>query len=50
MQSHSDNFIHLYNNEILDLFDPELQLKDTESVIKNKSKELLSKLEKFRQY
>ena len=44
----SDNCIHLYNVEILDLFDPELQLTDTESGIKNKLKELLSKFKKFK--
>ena len=48
----SDNFIHLYKVEILNLSDPELKLKDKESPIKNKLKELLSKLKslKFRQY
>ena len=34
----SDNCIHVYNVEILNLFDPEIQLKDTESTIKNKLK------------
>ena len=48
----SDNFIHLYKVEILNLSYPELKLKDKESPIKNKLKELLSKLKslKFRQY
>ena len=32
----SGNCIHLYNFEILNLFDPELQLKNIESAIKNK--------------
>ena len=40
--------IHLYNVKILNLFYPELQLKDTESVIKNKLNELLSKFKKFK--
>ena len=49
MQSKSsDNCIHLYNVEILNLFEPELQLKDTKSAIKNKLKELLSKFKKFK--
>ena len=41
VQSNSfDNCILLYNIEILDLFDPELQFKDTEFAIKNKFKDL----------
>ena len=44
----SDNCIHLYNVEILNLFDPELQLINTKPIIKNKLKELLSKLKKFK--
>ena len=44
----SDNCIYLNNVEILNLFDPELQLKDLESPIKNKLKELLSKLKTFK--
>ena len=49
MQSKSsDNCMHLYNVEILNLFEPELQLKDTKSAIKNKLKELLSKFKKFK--
>ena len=44
----SDNCIHLYHVEILNLFDPELQLKDTESAIKTKLKELISKFRKFK--
>ena len=36
------NCVHHYNVEILNIFDPELQLINTESVIKNKLKELLS--------
>ena len=34
-----------YNVEISSYFNPELQLKDTESAIKNKLQKLLSKLE-----
>ena len=49
MQSKSsDNCMQLYNVEILNLFEPELQLKDTKSAIKNKLKELLSKFKKFK--
>ena len=36
-----------YNVEILNLFGPELQLINTRPVIKNKLKELLSKLKNF---
>ena len=49
MQSNfSGNFIHYYNVEILNLFDPELQLTNTKPVIKNKLNKLLSELEKFK--
>ena len=49
MQSNSsDNCIHHYNVEISNLFDPELQLINTKSVIKNKLKELLNWLKKFK--
>ena len=44
----SDNCIHHYNIEILNLFDPELQLSNTKPVIKNKLRELLNGLKKFR--
>ena len=37
-----------YNVEILNSFNPELQLKDTESAIKNKLKKLLTKLRGFK--
>ena len=45
-------YIHCYNIEILNLFDQELQLINTKLMIKNKLKELLSELKKFkvRQY
>ena len=36
----SDNYTHPYNVEILNLFDPKLQLKDTESAIKKQIKEI----------
>ena len=49
MQSDSsDNCIHHYNVEILNLFDPELQLINTKPKIKNKLKELLSELKKLK--
>ena len=44
----SDNCIHHYNVEILNLFDTELQLINTKPMIKNKLKEFLSELEKFK--
>ena len=43
VQSNSyDNCMHHYNVEILNVFDPELQLINTKQVIKNKLKELLN--------
>ena len=49
MQSNSSgNCIHHYNVEILNLFDPVLQLLNTKPVIKNKLKELLIELKKFK--
>ena len=44
----SDNCVHHYNVEILNLADPELQLINNKPVIKNKLKELLSELKKFK--
>ena len=44
----SDNCVHHYNVDILNLFDPQLQLLNTKSMIKNKLKELLSELKKFK--
>ena len=44
----SDNCIHLYNVEILNIFYPELQLINTKPVIKNKLKEMLSEFKKFK--
>ena len=47
-----DKCIHHYNDEILNLFDPEIQLINTKAMIKNKIWALLNDLEKFkfRQY
>ena len=48
MQSSSSyNCLHHYNIEILNLFDPDLQLIKTKLMIKNKLKELLNELKKF---
>ena len=44
----SDNCIHLCNVEILKIFNPELQLVNTKPMIKNRLKELLSELKKFK--
>ena len=44
----SDNCVHQYNVEILNIFDPELQLINTKPMIKNKLKELLSEMRKFK--
>ena len=49
MQSNSsDNCVHHYNVEILNLFDPELKLINTKPMIKNKVKKLLSELKKLK--
>ena len=49
MQSNfSDKYVHGQNVEILNLFDPELQVIKTKEVIKNKLKELLNELKKFK--
>ena len=45
--SFSDNRIHRYNVEISNLFDLELQMINTKSMIKKKLKELLSELKKI---
>ena len=53
MQSNfSDNCLHRYNIENLNLFDTELELVNTKQMIKNKLKELIIELKsiKFRQY
>ena len=44
----SDNCVHHYNVDILNLFDPELQLINTKPGIKNKLKGLLSELKRFK--
>ena len=43
-----DNSIHLYNVEILNIFDPELKLINTKPMIKKKFQEMLSELKKFK--
>ena len=49
MQSNSsNNCIHRYNVEILNIFDPELQLINTKPLIKSKLKELVSEMKKFK--
>ena len=47
LYSRHDIFNH-YNVKILDLFNPELQLINTRPTLKDKLKELLSDLEKFK--
>ena len=47
LYSRHDIFNH-YNVKILDLFNPELQLINTRPTFKDKLKELLSDLEKFK--
>ena len=44
----SDNCIHCYNAQIFNIFDPELQMINTKPMIKNKLKELLSEMRKFK--
>ena len=44
----SDHLIYRSNLEILNIFDPELQLINTKPMIKNKFKKLLSELKEFR--
>ena len=44
----SDNCIHHYNVEILNIFDPELQPNNAKPIIKNKFKQFLSELKKFK--
>ena len=44
----SDNLVHHYNVEILNLFDPGLQLINTKIMIKNKFKKFLSQSNKFK--
>ena len=44
----SDNCMHQYNVEILNLFDPELQLITTKAVTENKLKELFNEMERFK--
>ena len=44
----SDNCLCHCNIKIFNLIDPELQLINTKPIIKNKSKEFLSELKKFK--
>ena len=44
----SDNYIHRFNVEIWNIYDPELQLINTKPMIKSKLNELLSELKKFK--
>ena len=44
----SDSYIHSYNVDILNLFDPELQLINTKPIIKDQLKKILSELKKFK--
>ena len=49
MQSNSsDNCVHRCTIMILNIFDIELQLNNTKPMIKNKLKEFLSELKKFK--
>ena len=49
MQSNSsDKYVYRYNVKILNLLDPRLQFINTKPIIKNKLKELLSELKKFK--
>ena len=43
----SNNCVHHYYVEILNIFDPKLLLINTKTMIKNKLKELLSELKRF---
>ena len=44
----SDNCIHHYNDEILNIFDTGIQLIYIKPMIKNKLKELLTELKRFK--
>ena len=48
LSNFSDNCVYCYNIEISNLFDSELQLINTKPIIKNKLKEFLSELKKFK--
>ena len=48
LSNSSNNFVHHFNMDILNLFDPELQLINIKPLIINKLKELLNELKKFR--
>ena len=42
--------MHCNNIEIFNIFDPELQLINTKPMVKNKLKEFLSEIKKFKKY
>ena len=42
----SDNYIHQYNVDILNIFDPESQLINAKQIIENKLQELISETKK----
>ena len=44
----SGNCVYVYNTRIVNLFDPELHLINTKSLIKNKLKDSLGELTNFR--
>ena len=48
LSNSSDNCVYCYNIEISNLFDSELELINTKPMIKNKLKEFLSELKKFK--
>ena len=48
LPSSSDDSARHYDIKILNLFDPELQLTNTKSVLKNNLKDLLGELKKFK--
>ena len=46
--TYSDNSVYQYNVKTLNPFDQELQLINTNPLIKNKLKELLNEMKKFK--
>ena len=49
MQSNSSSdYVHHYDSEVLNPFDPELQLINTKPMIKNKLRELFSELKSLK--
>ena len=47
-QYHAQGYVSTYNVEIINSFNPELQIKDTESAVSNKLKDLLTELKGFK--